>query len=140
MKDEHFQRSSAKDALFIDRNTSVDDVKQFIQRRIENPIVIDETVIWDFCGYQRDRQALEEAVDIKLQSDRYIIPFQVTGTWGFMYHLLPQELKDAEILVYDPQREIYKGYKNFAEAMSVEQQKSFRQDLAKRVADSEAYS
>lgn len=138
MKTENFQQDSAGDGgLFIDGSTSVEEIKEFLKRRTENPVVIDDTTIWDFCGYERDPPALQEAVRHKLQGNKYIIPFQVTGTWGYMFHLLPEDLKEAEILVYDPRRGVYKGYKNFHQDMSVEQQESFRRDLAKRVSDTQ---
>lgn len=137
MKSESFNQDAADDGLYIDRDTTVEEIKEFLKYRAQNPIVIDGTVIWDFCGYERDEEALREAVRIKLQGDKYIIPFQVTGTWGYMFHLLPEHLKDAEILVYDPRQGIYKGYRNYARDLSREQEQSFRQDLARRVADAE---
>ena len=137
MKSENFQQNSANDGLYIDGETTVDEVQDFLKRRAEDPININGTMVWDFCGYERDAQALEESVRYKLQGDKYIIPFQVTGTWGYMFHLLPEHLKSAEILVYDPRQEVYKGYKNFSRSLSVEQEKAFRQDLAKRVADTD---
>lgn len=137
MKSENFDQESASDGLYIDGETTVDEIQTFLKRRAERPIRIKDTVIWDFCGYERDWDALERAVKSKLQGQKYIIPFQVTGTWGYMYHLLPEHLKDAEILVYDPRSGMYKGYKNFARDLAHEQEKAFRQDLAKRVADAE---
>lgn len=137
MKSENFNQDSADDGLYIDGDTSIDEIKEFLKNRAENPVVIDGTVIWDFCGYERNEEALERAVRNKLRGDRYIIPFQVTGTWGLMYHLLPESLKDGEILVYDPRQETYKGYRNFARDIAREQEDAFRQDLARRVADAE---
>lgn len=137
MKEENFNQDSATDGLYIDRGTSVEEIKEFITRRAANPIIIDGVTIWDFCGYDRDKDALQKAVKRKLTDDKYIIPFQVTGTWGYMFHLLPQELRSAEILVYDNRQGMYKGYRNFARDLSVEQEQAFRQDLARRVADVE---
>lgn len=137
MKSENFDQDASDDGLYIDRNTDVGEVKEFLKRRAANPVVIDDTMIWDFCGYERDSQALQEAVQYKLKDNKYIIPFQVTGTWGYMFHLLPEHLKDAEILVYDSRNEMYKGYRNFARDLASEQEDAFRQDLAKRVADAE---
>lgn len=137
MKDENFEQNVADDGLFIGRETTIDDIQQFLRHRVENPVQIEETTIWDFCSYERNEQALEEAVRIKLQADKYIIPYQVTGVWGYLYHLLPADLRDAEILVYDPRAGMYKGYKNYSRDLSPEQQQSFRQDLARRVADAD---
>lgn len=137
MKSENFNQSTADDGLYIDSDTTVEEIKEFITRRVENPVVIDGTTVWDFCGYELNEDALEQAVRTKLREDKYVIPFQVTGTWGFMYHLLPGELRDSEILVYDPGQGTYKGYKNYARDLATEQEEAFRQDLAKRAADVE---
>lgn len=137
MKDGKFKQTSADDGLYIDSDTTTDDILSFLKGRVENPVVVEDTTIWDFCGYERDEEALRQAVRHKLQADKYIIPFQVTGTWGFMFHLLPEDLKDAEILVYDPKNGTYKGYRNYARDLATEQEEAFRQDLAKRVADAE---
>lgn len=137
MKEENFQQMAADDGLYIDSDTTVAEIQAFMKRRAHNPVKYQDTVIWDFCGFERDEDALREAVKYKLKSDRYLIPFQVTGTWGFMYHMLPERLKDAEILVYDARQNTYKGYTNYSRMMSREQTRAFRQDLAKRVADAE---
>jgi len=138
MKSENFNQDSADDGLYIDKDTTVEEIKAFLQRRAENPIVIDSVTIWDFCGYDRDGEALEKAVKRKLKHDKYIIPFQVSGTWGTMFHLLPESLKEAEILVYDARAEVYKGYKNYTREMAMEQRNAFKYDLAKRVKDAES--
>lgn len=135
MKSENFNQDAADDGLYVDSNTTVDDIKSFLKQRAESPVVIDDTIIWDFCGYERDRDALEQAVRYKLQNDKFIIPFQVHGIWGTMYSLLPERLQNAEILVYDPKQGVYKGYTNFSKEMSTEEQQMFSQDLARRVSD-----
>ena len=137
MENEKFDQETADDGLYISSQTDVEDIKDFLKRRSENPVVINGVRIWDFCGYERDEDALEHAAKRKLRDDKYIIPFQVTGTWGYMFHLLPEYLKDAEILVYDPKRGAYNAYRNFSQELASEQEDAFRQDLAKRVADSE---
>lgn len=137
MKNENFNQNTADDGLHLGSDTTVDDVKEFLTNRVEDPVIVDDVVIWDFCSYERDEQAIEQAVKRKLQADKYIIPFQVTGAWGYMFHLLPEHLKDAEILVYDPRSGTYKGYRNYSRGLAPEQEDAFRQDLAKRVADVE---
>lgn len=137
MKSEKFGQDEADDGLYLGADTTIEDIKAFLQRRAENPVVVDDTHIWDFCSYERDDDALQEAVQYKLRADKYIIPFQVTGTWGYMFHLLPEDLRDAEILVYDPKSGTYRGYTNYARDLASEQEEAFRQDLARRVADAE---
>jgi len=137
MKSENFGQDMADDGLYVNSNTNVQDVKEFVRKRIDNPIVVNGTVIWDFCGYERDEEALKEAVRIKLEGDRYIIPFQVTGTWGAMFNMLPEHVQDSQILVYDANKGMYKGYTNFEQQISREEKQAFRQDLAKRAIHAE---
>lgn len=129
------KQQHADDGLYVNSDTTIEEIKGFVKRRVQNPVKVDDTVIWNFAGYKLDKEALRHSVRNKLHDDRYIIPFQVTGTWGYMFHLLPQELKDAEILVYDVKSDTYRGYTNFYSRMSVEEEEAFRRDLARRVSD-----
>lgn len=125
----------ADDALFIDEQTTVEEVQDFLRQRTEKPIEFDETTIFDFNGHNPDMEALERAATEKLRGDMYIIPFQVAGTWGFMYHLLPDQLKKAEILVYNPRDEEYFAYQNFYPQLPSEVQDEFRAQLSRTVSD-----
>jgi hypothetical protein len=125
----------ADDALFISENTTADEVKEFLRRRVENPHLFDNAVVYDFNSHEIDAQALEDAVQGKLQGEKYLIPYQVTGTWGFMYHLLPNSIKEAEILVYHPQDEEYYAYQNFYPEIPPEVQEEFTHQLSRRAAD-----
>jgi hypothetical protein len=121
----------ADDALFISENTTTDEVKDFLRRRIEDPHEFEDAVVYDFNSYEVDAAALEEAVQGKLRQEKYLIPYQVTGTWGFMYHLLPESVKEAEVLVYHPQDEEYYAYQNFYPEVPSEVQDEFRHQLSR---------
>lgn len=123
----------ADDALFIDEQTTVEEVQDFLRKRAENPIEVDGTLVFDFNGHRPDMQALERAVDEKLRGNKYMIPFQVAGTWGFMYHLLPDSLKEAEILVYNPRDTEYFAYQNFYPTLPPEVQDDFRGEMSRLV-------
>jgi hypothetical protein len=124
----------ADDGLLISENTDAEEVKDFLRRRMDNPYHFDGAVVYDFNSHEIDADALEEAVDEKLTNDRYLMPYQVTGTWGFMYHLLPESVKEAEILVYHPGDEKYYAYQNFHPEVPSEVQNEFRHQLS-RLAD-----
>lgn len=120
-----------ENSLYIDSETETDDIMEFVRERTENPIRIDDTVIFNFSSYEIQDKTLRRAVRTKLQKDKYIIPFQVTGTWGYLYYLLPDNLKEAEILVYHPDKEDYFAYRNFYDETSIEREEEFRRSLSK---------
>jgi len=124
----------ADDGLLISENTEAEEVKDFLRRRMDNPYRFDSAVVYDFNSHEIDADALEEAVEGKLTHDKYLIPYQVTGTWGFMYHLLPESVKAAEILVYHHGDEAYYAYQNFHPEVPSEVQDEFRHQLS-RLAD-----
>lgn len=125
----------ADDALFIGEETTPGDVKSFLRRRVENPHKFDNAVVYDFNSHRIDAEALENSVEEKLRGEKYLIPYQVTGTWGFMYHLLPDDVKEAEILVYHPQDEEYYAYQNFFPEVPSEVQDEFRHQLSRLAND-----
>lgn len=129
--------SFADDALFIGEDTTAEEVKEFLRRRSEDPYRLNGTTVYDFNSHNIDGTALERAVNGKLEGEKYMIPYQVTGTWGFMYHLLPESVKEAEILVYHPQDEEYYAYRNFYPEVPSEVQSEFRHQLSRLAQDDE---
>lgn len=131
MAREHF----ADDALYVDSDTTTEELQEFMRRRASNPIEMQGVTVWNFSSYEVDRPALRKAAVEKLQKDEFIIPFQVAGTWGLMYHLLPRRLKEAEILVYHPQNGQYRGFENFIQRIPQEAEDEFRYQLGQIVND-----
>ncbi|AGM11917.1 hypothetical protein DNAM5_54 [Haloarcula californiae tailed virus 1] len=123
----------AEDALLVDQDTSLDEVQSFIRRRVANPHVVEDTIIWNFSSHNVDEDALDKAVDRKLERDIYVIPYQVTGTWSYMFSILPEQLQRAEILVYKTNTGRYNAYTNFLREAPEEVHDDFRSDLARRV-------
>lgn len=121
------------DALYVTEDTTIDEIVDFLRSSIENPIIIGENgenIVWNFSTHEVDRSILDvEGKDC----DRFIIPYQVTGTWGFMYQLLPEQLKSAELLVYRQDAGEYYAYRNFYRTTQNERQSGIRQDLARRL-------
>ena len=119
----------ADDGLYVDDGTTIDEIESFLKRRVSNPIEIDGTVVWNFSSYEVNEEALEEAIENKLRKDEFIIPFQVGGTWGLMYHLLPRRLKEAEILVYHTGTNEYRAFNNFINRMPQKFEEELRYQL-----------
>lgn len=116
-------------------DTTLEEVQGFVKKRFRNPYIMEGKVIWNFSNHQPNMEALEFATKNKLEKDRYLIPFQVTGTWGFMMQLLPKEIKEIEILVYKPQFEDYAAYTNLRAEMSDDEIEDFRGTLREDLRD-----
>lgn len=134
-EEKKFGTAYAEDALLVNEDTSLDEVRDFIRGRVDDPHVVDETIVWNFSSHNVDEAALREAVDRKLERDIYVIPYQVTGTWSYMFTILPEALQRAEILVYKTNTGRYNAYKNFLRQAPEEVHQDFRSDLARRVHD-----
>lgn len=121
----------AEDALLIEDETDVEEVKQFLKRRTMNPIVVGDTTIWNYNSHEVEKDVLRRDEQYKLAEDKYLIPYQVTGIWGFMFHLLPDRIREAEVLVYHSSDNSYRAYRNFYAEMPAEIGNDFRTQLSK---------
>lgn len=114
----------------ITSETNVARLREYIQRRAENPILrSDRLTIWSFTSHEPDWHALEEKIP-DLKADRYIIPYQVPGAWGYMQSLLPDTLREADLLVYSIAEHRYKAFTNFARIADEETDVEIRSEIA----------
>lgn len=123
--------------LYVDDETTIEEIKEFLYNRTSNPVRIEDKVVWNFNNHDIKEDVLREAVVDKLREDEFIIPFQVSGTWGLMYHLLPRRLKEAEILVYHPHTDEYRAFNNFINRMPQRTEDEFRYQLGETVFDND---
>lgn len=120
-----------QDALYVTESTEVDEVMAYLRHCIENPIRVGDKIVWNFSTHEPDTEALEEVKD--KHQDKFIVPYQVTGMWGFIFSLLPHEVREGEILVYHSDDEQYYAYRNFYRTTLEERQNQLRQDLSRRL-------
>lgn len=121
------------DSLRMTSQTTVDEVKSFLRKRIRQPYRIQDTTVWNFSNHDIEQEALEKGVNGKLERDRYVIPFQVTGSWGFFTQILPETIQEAEILVYKPQFEEYSAYTSIVREMDASGD-SFQEEMEDELA------
>lgn len=120
----------AEDGLMMEDSTTSQELMDFVQRRTRNPFVMKGKMIWNYSSHKADADALERAVNEKLDGERYMIPFQVTGVWGYMTHLVPDQVsRNASILVYLQDDEEYVEYENLLEDLNGERMSDFKTDL-----------
>lgn len=117
------------DALDIDDDTTGEEIAEYVEKRLENPIHIYDTTIYNFNNHRPDYTALEKAVEMKLEKDLYKIPLQLSGVNPFLVALLPMELKEADNLVYRKNLKRYYAYNSFFDKMSEDEIKDERVNL-----------
>lgn len=123
------------EALYLTEDTTVQEIVDYLQAVIENPIFLGEdnqNVVWNFSTHEFKRMASEDEV-VGKDCDRFIVPYQVTGGWAFMFTLLPEAIKEAEVLVYKPNEGEYFAYRNFYRTTSSGRHSQIQQDLARRL-------
>lgn len=103
----------ADDALRIENGTSPDEIRRFVRRRVENPIQRQGVTVWDFNNHVPNMEALERTIEDGLHRDEYIIPFQASGVWGYIFTFLPQPLRETELLGYSQAEGEYIPFPNY---------------------------
>jgi hypothetical protein len=122
------------DSLYVKDSTSADEILKYVRRRTTNPIRCRGHTIWNYSSYQFD----EEVFEGKERSD-LIMPYEVPGTWGCMYALLPDRVREAEVLIYRPDDEEYVAFKNFYRPIDGAQRDEFKKSLSKELIDQEEW-
>lgn len=130
-KDETHRTPYRDDALYMTEHTPTRDVIEFLRRCIADPVEDGDMVVWNFSTHEMDEEALDALKE--KEQDHFVIPYQVTGAWGFMFSLLPQEIREAEILVYDPKEGHYMAYRSLYRTTADERMEQIRQDLSRRM-------
>lgn len=132
MEDERGYRTPyADDHLKVEHGTTPSDIQDFVLRRATNPIHVGDTTVWDFNNHSPNMEALEKQVT-DLMYDRYLIPFQASGVWGYMYHLLPEQLRIVEILAYNQSRGEYIPYPNYLRHSDGRRNDEIREEIAQQ--------
>jgi len=118
----------ADDAIRIDEDTTPEEIHSFVDRRTRNPILIGESAVWNYSTHEPDMEELRKKVE-EVGKDEFVIPFQVTGIWGYMQELLPREIREKSLLVYHEDLGEYKAFPNFLYFSSEMQDRRLRQHL-----------
>lgn len=110
----HEGTPDSDDGLRIERSTKPEDVRAYVERRTKSPLHFEDhgVTVWNYATHEPAVDALKRKAET-LQQDRYIVPYQVPGAWGYMQDLLPDGLRNAELLVYSKREGRYKAFPNF---------------------------
>jgi hypothetical protein len=119
------------DALYISEDTTVDEIVDYMIACMENPVRVGDSIVWNYSTHEIDHQSIDEVKS--KEQDRFIIPYQVTSIWAFMFQLLPEPMKNAESLVYDSDVQKYYAYRGLYRTTVNERQDQIRNELARRL-------
>lgn len=124
----------ADDALVMNRSTTLADIQGFLRERLRDPIILEDDssntdiIIWDLSSHPPDMDALEK-VQNRLHRGEYLIPYNIGPVFGMIMPMLPDSLKEVEILRYDVEDEIYTPHHNYYRDLSTENVRGFREEL-----------
>lgn len=118
-----------EDRLNVQQGTEPEDIYDFVRRRANNPTNIDGMTVWNFNNHELDEIRLEEQSE-NLFYDKYLIPFQASGVWGVMYNILPEHLRNVEILSWSQSEGRYYPFPNYYRHGSSEDRKEVREELS----------
>lgn len=116
--------------LSIDDGTTIDELVDYTKRQARSPYTHEDTTVYNFSTHAVDEEALEHAIEEKLNRNLYQIPMQVLTAQAFIQSILPQRIREAEILLYRQNESDYYGYDNFIRNAPSEYQEKVQQDIA----------
>lgn len=122
-----------EDALYVNEGTETTDIVEFVERRIKNPYTDEHgNICWNFSTHEIVEEGLH--LDHK-RSDRFTIPYPVTGVWPVMFQLLPEQIRNAEVLIWKAGPEAYHAYRQYYRELEDERQAQFRDSMERYLAD-----
>jgi hypothetical protein len=121
---------SDTEGLYVNVETEVDDLVEFIERRTKNPHVDGENIVWNYSRHPINPNGLY------LQQKReteFLIPYEVSGVWGALYSMLPDRVREAEVLVWKGEESEYYAYEQYYRQMTNERRLELKKSLARNV-------
>jgi len=116
--------------LEINSSTTIDELVDYTKGQAENPFQYNDVTVYNFSTHEVDEDALKSCIDTKFNRDLYQIPMQILTGQAFVQSILPQRVREAEILLYRPGEEDYYAYKNFVRDAPSEYQAKVQQEIA----------
>lgn len=126
----------ADDSLRVDGQTTPDDVRTFVEGRIEDPVVLQRddggVTVWDFANHVPHMESLERMKD-DLTDDQYVIPFQMTEYWPYMMRLLPKDIRESPYLVWSHEQHRYRVHRNIMAEAKLNIDAQFRSRMERTI-------
>jgi hypothetical protein len=114
----------------INAGTEPNELIEYTKEQTKNPVEIKNTFVYNYSTHKVDKDALAKAVDGKLERELYRIPMQIMTGEAFIQSILPEKIKQAEILMYRPDEKDYYAYNNYIRNVPVEKRQNITQKIA----------
>ena len=132
MDDEKHRTPYTDDALRVGHGTTPEHIRDFVLQRATNYHQFGDTIVWNFNNHEPNYEVLNNQVP-ELMYNRYVIPFQASGVWGYMVQLLPEWLQIVEILAYSQKQGQYIPYPNYLRHSTREEDDEVRNEINERI-------
>lgn len=116
--------------LQIDSNTEIDELVEFVKEQAGNPYKYNGTTVYNFSTHEIDKDALQDSIDNKFNRELYQIPMQILTGQFFVQSVIPQKIRESEILIYNTNEQSYYAYRNFNRDAPNEFQNKIQQEIA----------
>lgn len=101
------------DAPIVTEDTESSELREYALKRSKNPIEINGCTVYNYSSHVPDHDALDEKTE-ETPDGEYIIPFQVTSGWSYIWTMLPGSMKrSSDFLIYITHEGRYSHYPNF---------------------------
>jgi len=117
----------------ITPSTTGQEMIDYAEERMENPIDINGITVYNFSTHEADKDALNHAIQTKLERELFQIPLQIQTGNMMLQSILPDKIRKAEVLIYRPEDKEYYAYKNLLRNVPVEIQEDTKQRLAQKL-------
>lgn len=118
--------------LWVESSTDADEIVRFMEERINDPYLDHDegkNIVWNFSSYDLKEDELKLGYR---EQDRFVVPYQVTSVWAFMFTLLPERVRNAEVLVWRDREERYIAYQQFYRDLSEERREQLKYALEQK--------
>lgn len=104
-----------KDKLYLNDETAYEDIVEYVKNQMANPRQPDgrdDIRVYNFHNSPMVSPEFAEWAE-SAESGLYVVPYQVSGVWAAMTEILPEDIAEADVLVYRRQAEKYQTHPNW---------------------------
>lgn len=122
----------ADDHIYVTEQTDIDEIFDFVERRVTEPYQDGENTVWNFSTHD----LIEDSLDLHAKrEDEFVVPYPASGPWGMMFVMLPERVREAETLVWRDDKNTYYAYSQFYRAVADERMDQFQHALSRKLSE-----
>lgn len=86
------------EAIF-NMETTWEEIKEFVQAKLENPLKIHDAVVYNFNPNKIDINKLYRYVEAHPDEKVLVIPHSMSSAWGIMLQFIPKDIIDNAVFL-----------------------------------------